>query len=189
MVANAQTEKPEMVNYFSIDGEYIYDFNGSQLNGKTIVKYKVDTVPTFNQDKVMIVHRIETSDYKAPDSPTAKVFVEPGGGMPLIIVDGVESPALPTPTDIKAIEIFKPDSPEAAKYGERGKNGITIITTKSGKPTVNTIYIIDGKKSTEADMKALGQDKIKSVEMLKGKAAKDYTDDPNVGVVIVKTKK
>ena len=191
MVANAQTAKTEIVNKYSIDGEPVYDFNGSQLNGKTVANYKVDTMPPlpFDPDKVIIIHQIQTTNYKAPDSPTAKVFVEPGGGMPLIIVDGVESPAPPTPTDIKAIEIFSPNSPEAAKYGERAKNGITVITTKSGKPTVNTIYIIDGKKSTEAEMKALGQDKIKSVEMLKGKAAKDYTDDPNVGVVIVKTKK
>ena len=190
MVANAQTAKKDIENKYSIDGEPVYDFNGSQLNGKTVVKYKVDTMPPIpSQDKIIIIHSIQTTDYKAPDNPTAKVFVEPGGGMPLIIVDGVESPAPPTPTDINAIEILTPDSPEAARYGERGKYGITVITTKSGKPTVNTIYIIDGKKSTEADMKALGQNKIYSVEMLKGKAAKDYTDDPNVGVVIVKTKK
>ena len=189
MMANAQTAQKVTVNKYSIDGEPVYDFNGSQLNGKTIDRYRIDTMPPFDENKVIVIHQILTTDFKRPDGPTAKVFVEPGGGMPLIIVDGVESPALPTPTDIKAIEIFKPDSPEAAKYGERGKNGITVITTKSGKPTVNIIYIIDGKKSTEADMKALDQNKIKSVEALKGKAAKDYTDDPNVGVVIVKTKK
>ena len=109
--------------------------------------------------------------------------------MPLIIVDGVESVASPAPEDIKYVNIFDPNSPEAAKYGERAKNGIICYTTNSAKPTVNTIYIIDGKKSTEADMKALDQNKIKSVEAMKGKAAKKYTDDPNVGVVIVTTKK
>ena len=189
MMANAQTAQKVTVNKYSIDGEPVYDFNGSQLNGKTIDRYRIDTMPPFDENKVIVIHQILTTDFKRPDGPSLKVRVEPGGSMPLTIVDGVESPALPTPTDIKAIEIFKPDSPEAAKYGERGKNGITVITTKSGKPTVNIIYIIDGKKSTEADMKALDQNKIKSVEALKGKAAKDYTDDPNVGVVIVKTKK
>ena len=64
-----------------------------------------------------------------------------------------------------------------------------IIKTKSGNSIVNTLYIIDGKKSTEADMKALDPNKIKSIEVLKGKAAEKYTDDPNVGVVIVTTKK
>ena len=77
MVANAQTAKTEIVNKYYIDGEPVYDFNGSQLNGKTIVKYKVDTMPPlpFDPDKVIIIHHIETSDYKAPESPTAKVFV------------------------------------------------------------------------------------------------------------------
>ena len=142
MMSNAQTAQKVTVNKYSIDGEPVYDFNGSQLNGKTIDRYRIDTMPPFDENKVIVIHQILTTDFKRPDGPTAKVFVEPGGGMPLIIVDGVESPALPTPTNIKAIEIFKPDSPEAAKYGERGKNGITVITTKSGKPTVNIIYII-----------------------------------------------
>ena len=191
MVANAQTTKKDIVNKYSIDGEPVYDFNGSQLNGKTVVKYKVDTMPPlpFQQDKLIIIHSIQTSDFKMPDGPSAKIIVEPGGGMPLIIVDGVESVASPAPEDIKYVNIFDPNSPEAAKYGERAKNGIICYTTNSAKPTVNTIYIIDGKKSTEADMKALDQNKIKSVEAMKGKAAKKYTDDPNVGVVIVTTKK
>ena len=51
------------------------------------------------------------------------------------------------------------------------------------------IVVIDGKKSTEAEMKALDPNKIKSITMLKGNAAKEYTKDPNVGVVIVTTKK
>ena len=190
MVANAQTAKTEIVNKYYIDGEPIYDFNGSQLNGKTVANYKVDTMPPLpSRDKVIIIHQIQTTDYKAPNGPAIKVDVEPSGGMPLIIVDGVESLTAPTPTDIKAVEIYTQNSPEAAKYGERAKNGIMVITSKSGNSIPNTIYIIDGKKSTEADMKALDQNKIKSVEALKGKAAKDYTDDPNVGVVIVKTKK
>ncbi|MBR6082836.1 MAG: hypothetical protein IKP62_07925 [Salinivirgaceae bacterium] len=64
---------------------------------------------------------------------------------------------------------------------------ITMRANGNGIPS--TIVVIDGKKSTEADMKALNNDKIKSIEVLKGKAAKAYTNDPNVGVVIVTTKK
>lgn len=191
MVASAQTTKKDIENKYSIDGEFVYDFDGSQLNGKTVVKYKMDTMPPlpFQPDKLIIIHHIQTADFKMPDGPSIKVSVEPGGGMPLIIVDGVESVASPAPQDINCVNIFDPNSPEAAKYGERAKNGIICYTTNSAKPTVNTIYIIDGKKSTEADMKALDQNKIKSVEAMKGKAAKKYTDDPNVGVVIVTTKK
>ena len=189
MVANAQTAQKVTVNKYSIDGEPVYDFNGSQLNGKTIDRYRIDTMPPLDENKVIVIHQILTTDFKRPDGPSAKIYVEPGGSMPLTIVDGVESAVMPTPEEINSVEVLKSNSPEAARYGEKGKNGIVVITTKSRKPTSTTIYIIDGQKSTEADMKALEQNKIKSVDVVKGKAAKKYTDDPNVGVVIVNTKK
>lgn len=189
MVANAQTAQKVTVNKYSIDGEPVYDFNGSQLNGKTIDRYRIDTMPPLDENKVIVIHQILTTDFKRPDGPSLKVRVEPGGSMPLTIVDGVESAVMPTPEEINSVEVLKPNSPEAARYGEKGKNGVVVITTKSRKPTSTTIYIIDGQKSTEADMKALEQNKIKSVDVVKGKAAKKYTDDPNVGVVIVNTKK
>ena len=189
MVANAQTAQKVTVNKYSIDGEPVYDFNGSQLNGKTIDRYRIDTMPPFDENKVIVIHQILTTDFKRPDGPSLKVRVEPGGSMTLTIVDGVESAVMPAPEEINSVEVLKPNSPEAARYGEKGKNGIVVITTKSRKPTSTTIYIIDGQKSTEADMKALEQNKIKSVDVVRGKAAKKYTDDPNVGVVIVNTKK
>ena len=191
MVANAQTAKTEIVNKYSIDGEPVYDFNGSQLNGKTVVKYKVDTMPPLpSADKVIVIHQIQTSDFKAPEGPVIKVNVEPGGGMPVIIVDGVEALAPPAPEDIVSIEIFDPESEKGQKYGEKGKNGVMYITTKKlGVDAAEQIVIIDGKKSTEAELKAMDSKKIESVTVLKGKAAKDYTDNPNVGVLIVKTKK
>lgn len=189
MVANAQTAQKVTVNKYSIDGEPVYDFNGSQLNGKTIDRYRIDTMPPLDENKVIVIHQILTTDFKRPDGPSLKVRVEPGGSMPLTIVDGVESAVMPTPEEINFVEVLKSNSPEAARYGEKGKNGVVVITTKSRKPTSTTIYIIDGQKSTEADMKALEQNKIKSVDVVRGKAAKKYTDDPNVGVVIVNTKK
>ena len=189
MMANAQTAQKVTVNKYSIDGEPVYDFNGSQLNGKTIDRYRIDTMPPFDENKVIVIHQILTTDFKRPDGPSLKVRVEPGGSMPLTIVDGVESAVMPTPEEINSVEVLKPNLPEAARYGEKGKNGVVVITTKSRKPTSTTIYIIDGQKSTEADMKALEQNKIKSVDVVRGKAAKKYTDDPNVGVVIVNTKK
>ena len=189
MMANAQTAQKVTVNKYSIDGEPVYDFNGSQLNGKTIDRYRIDTMPPLDENKVIVIHQILTTDFKRPDGPSLKVRVEPGGSMPLTIVDGVESAVMPTPEEINSVEVLKSNSPEAARYGEKGKNGVVVITTKSRKPTSTTIYIIDGQKSTEADMKALEQNKIKSVDVVRGKAAKKYTDDPNVGVVIVNTKK
>ena len=206
MVTNAQIVKKDTVTMYVINGEHIRNFNGSQLRGKTIRTYFIDTTDWKNG--ILIGHAITTTDAKPipgqgiritkldetdlnPNIVAGKLSdSDVAAGMPMFVVDGTEVPSTTSaPSDINTIEIFEPNSPEALKYGERGKNGVMIIKTKSGNSIVNTLYIIDGKKSTEADMKALDPNKIKSIEVLKGKAAEKYTDDPNVGVVIVTTKK
>ena len=293
MVANARTAKNDTVNRYIINGQTVNNFNGAQLQGKAVISYDVAT--RNEKNRVVVTHNITTTDYEAP-APSIKISKAPDAaadaGMPSIIVDGIESPAPPAPTEIKTIVVYDPDSPEAAKYGKKGKNGVMVITSNNfvvrqsderitdmdeffGQPKRSTnslfnsannssedaleaeekkirnwyanptddfivvdgvegaerpayddiaeisicapgskeaaaygekgkngvviivtdsakkpnLYFIDGKKSTEADMKALNKDKIKSIEVLKGKAAKAYTDDPNVGVVIVTTKK
>lgn len=206
MVANAHTTQTDTVTLYVINGDLIKNFNGSQLRGKTIKTYFIDTTESWN-NRVIVGHAITTTDAKPRPgqgiritkldetdmNPNIRVGRIPDSddddGMPLTIIDGVESPIPATPSDLVSISVFEPGTPEATKYGEKGKNGVMVFTTKSGSSIVNTIYVIDGKKSTEADMKAISQDKIKSIEVLKGGAAKKYTDDPNVGVVIVTTKK
>lgn len=58
-----------------------------------------------------------------------------GSNSALILVDGLEvsSSALSNlpPTDVKNIDILKGSS--AAIYGQRGANGVVVITTKSGR--------------------------------------------------------
>lgn len=96
---------------------------------------------------------------------------------------------MPWGSSLASMKTYAPGTKEALAYGVKGKNGVVFVTTNSGPGATELIVVIDGKKSTEAEMKTLNPDKIKSITMLKGKAAKLYTDDPNVGVVIVTTKK
>ena len=202
MVANAQTAKIDTVTMYVINGEFIKNFNGSQLSGKTIKTYFIDTTESWN-NRVIVGHAITTTDAKPVPGQGIRIIklddeiLNPNGtpstdntGMPLTIVDGAEALAPPAPDDIISIEIFEPGSEKAKKYGKKGENGVMYVTTKKlGADAAEQIVIIDGKKSTEAELKALEQGKIKSVTVLKGKAAKEYTDNPNVGVVIVTTKK
>lgn len=202
MVANAQTAKIDTVTLYVINGEFIKNFNGSQLSGKTIETYFIDTTESWN-NRVIVGHAITTTDAKPVPGQGIRIIklddeiLNPNGtpstdntGMPLTIVDGAEALAPPAPDDIISIEIFEPGSEKAKKYGKKGENGVMYVTTKKlGADAAEQIVIIDGKKSTEAELKALEQGKIKSVTVLKGKAAKEYTDNPNVGVVIVTTKK
>ena len=110
-----------------------------------------------------------------------------------MIVDGVETTT--PPTDVIEIRVYDPNSDEAKEYGEKGKNGVMVITTKQ---KFKIIYIIDGKESTEAEMEALSHSQIESMTVLKGKAlkefskdtqVKEYTKDPNAHVYVITTKK
>lgn len=57
-----------------------------------------------------------------------------GGRDPLYVVDGVETVNITglNPNDIKTIDILK-DASSLAIYGQKGANGVVLITTKKGK--------------------------------------------------------
>ena len=57
-----------------------------------------------------------------------------GGRDPLYIIDGLESNSLNglSPNDIETIDILK-DASSLAIYGQKGSNGVIIISTKKGK--------------------------------------------------------
>lgn len=59
---------------------------------------------------------------------------------PLFVIDGVivDSPFDFAPGEIESIQVLK-DASSAAIYGQRGANGVVIITTKKGKAGVNRI--------------------------------------------------
>ena len=67
------------------------------------------------------------------DTTAKKSVFSDNPNTPLFIVDGKEVTAeeakLIKPADIKSMEVFK-DKDALAKYGEKGKNGVIIITMK-----------------------------------------------------------
>lgn len=61
---------------------------------------------------------------------------------PLYVVDGVpvgNDIEFLAPEDIKSIEILK-DASSTAIYGNRGANGVIIVTTQSGKPSSKPVF-------------------------------------------------
>lgn len=70
---------------------------------------------------------------------------------PLMIVDGTPLPytslkdtSLLKPSDIKSISVLK-DSAAIAIYGDRGKNGVLVVTTKSGAAKRDSALTIPDK--------------------------------------------
>lgn len=57
-----------------------------------------------------------------------------GGRDPLYVIDGIESSTISNlnPNDIATIDILK-DASSIAIYGQKGANGVVIVTTKKGK--------------------------------------------------------
>ncbi|MFI2743132.1 M56 family metallopeptidase [Zhouia sp. PK063] len=125
---------------------------------------------------------------------------------PLYIVNGkIEKDAkvaneIP-PSKITSVNILK-DKTATSLYGEKGKDGVIIITTNDGikdatkqlEKSVNSnntpLYIINGKPEKDANaIKNIQTDEITSVNVLKDKAATSlYGEAGKKGVIIVTTK-
>ena len=88
----------------------------------------------------------------------------------LIIVDGKEmafNDISNLKTDeIASMEIYKADSKVAKSYGEKGKSGVMMITTKTNK-TLENIYFVDGERVKKEDVDKLSPNKIASMNISK----------------------
>ncbi len=109
----------------------------------------------------------------------------------LIILDGkkVANSVLETldPNLIACVNILKGKSATAI-YGEEGKNGIVLVSTK-GLNNNKPLMILDGKKADSNLLQTLNPNRIQSVHVLKdSSAAALYGEAGKNGVVIIDTK-
>lgn len=149
----------------------------------------------------------------------ADIYIGKDKNQPLLIVDGEirENEVLSTipPENIYSISVLK-DEHSVVEYGEKGKNGVIIVTTKAmGKsvtPEVGTTYsgtkilsveggliddilfLLDGK---ETKVKEVDLSKIKSVKIIKDlskandeekEIIKKYGDRAKKGIIIASSK-
>lgn len=131
--------------------------------------------------------------------PISIVSVDGEGAQPLYILDGkeVESVAEINPELIQAIEVLK-DYAATEKFGERGKEGVIIITTKKDMRKTfdfndenKPLFILDGVIQDAAfEVNSVSPDEIESIEVLKGNSAvKLYGEKGKNGVIQVHRKK
>ena len=171
--------KNDTIDKYLIDGQKIEHFKGSLLEGKTIDKYVIGYKNAG--DVVEKIHIIITKTQKANIKLNGSVQGVKFNG--LTIVDGKEmdSDALSSikPEDIAHMEVLKPGSKAVESFGERGKNGVIIVTTKQAKEEGDsTLIFIDGKQSYRRAFESLPPEKIESV-----------TVNKKGGVIYVTTKK
>lgn len=160
-----QEIKKDTIDRYLIDKQVIERFDGSQLEGKTISKYMIAYKHIGNI--VEKNHIIITEKEGIPmNGKPVKIMKYEG----LIIVDGKET-AFNDISNLKAdeiasMEIYKADSKVAKSYGEKGKNGVMMITTKTNK-TLGNIYFIDGVRVKKEDVDKLSPNKIASMNISK----------------------
>ena len=176
-------------NHYFIDGHRIENFDGSQLEGKTVRHYELkrlehvtihnifttdDWVKISGTSSAVTVRTLTAEEAAAEGLPLASGAVKAWMRNPLIIVDGEEFTGniyKDIGTDnIKSIDVYQPGSDVANSYGEKGKNGVIKLFTEKLPEAVT--YFIDGEKASKADFSKLVPDKVKEIKVLKrGSAA------------------
>ncbi|SDS11427.1 BlaR1 peptidase M56 [Formosa sp. Hel1_31_208] len=133
------------------------------------------------------------------------IFIINGSAVDKSIFENVDS------DNIKSINVLKGKS-ASELYGEKGKNGVIIMSIKDGQNTfinkdkskgiilnsnnvriksdgTEPLFIIDGKVINKDQMESINPDKIHSIDVLKDKnAIKAYGEKGQNGVVIINTK-
>lgn len=120
------------------------------------------------------------------------------GDKPLIILDGVlideKEMGKIDPADIEEISVLK-DKSATAVYGERGKNGVMLITSKkpkskSGFVDINRAYILkDGKEISSKEFHRLDRKMVDTIiTIVDTLAVSEYGDKAKFGAIIVQSK-
>ncbi len=117
----------------------------------------------------------------------------------LYVVDGIKikdedatdktwGEVLNIPTEkITSITVIKGED-AIEKYGDEGKNGVILITTRPIQPTTEPLYIVDGVETK--NIKVIDTNNIQSISVLKDEEhTLKYGSKGKNGVIIITTKK
>ena len=195
--AQAEVVKRDTIHKYTIDKQAVEHFDGSQLEGKRIVKYMIACKE--NGNVVEKHHVIYTGNEDAKIVMITKDNDNLSGvEEPLIIVDKKEMSkddfAKLPPEEITHIYVLQPESQAAIEvYGEKGKNGVIEVTTKNATTasTHDPLIIVDNKEVAKEEYEKIAPEKIDHIDVLKpeSQAAKElYGEKGKNGVIVITTK-
>jgi len=161
-----------------------------EVNGKEEINFKLIADEESKLKKVKVV------GYGVQKNSTVNEVLQikatgDGKNQPLYIVDGIEKESIEylQPDAIESISVLKDES-ATSLYGEKGENGVIIITTKeaANKKLKNAIVVVDGKKY-EGDISDIDPENIEKMEVLKNESAtKLYGPEAKDGAIIITSK-
>ncbi|ULC58775.1 hypothetical protein MBM09_12735 [Flaviramulus sp. BrNp1-15] len=170
---------------------YVISDDDNDKNIEVIVESDVDI-----DTDVEIIESIE----KNPGKNKAKIrILKKGDNDPIHIINGkvVEKNEveLLDKENIEKVEVLKGEV-AIKKYGDKGKDGVVMVTTKKNKVNIisndgkDPLYIIDGKEVKKDVFSDLNENDIKTMKVLKGDAAiEKYGKKGENGVIEITTKK
>ena len=173
--------------------ESIFVSENVRVQADTIHVGKVQEAP----EKMEEVKVIRYGAMKEKNKISVFSVSEPGV-TPLYFLDGkeIESISDLDPDQIASISVLKNNSSREI-YGERGKDGVILITTKKAENAPfsleredKPLLIIDGVIQDIAfDLSSISPDEIQTMEVIKGKSAVElYGDEGKNGVILITRK-
>jgi len=160
------------------------------VDGKSEVNAKLRASQKDKSKEIKVVGYGEPGS--APNT-SGSVFSINGSGenQPLYVVDGKITEKIDeiSPDDIESISVLK-DVSATSLYGEKGKNGVILITTKKAVQNnlAKALVIVDGKKY-DGNVNDFSSDHIKKVDVLKNESAtKLYGEEAKNGAIVITTK-
>ena len=200
LTAQAQEAKRDTIDKYIIDKQVIGHFDGSQLEGKHISKYMIaykDNGSTVVRNHVIYTSNGDEKAFTIEGDANGPIVISKVLG-PLVIVDGKEvsheEMSMIKSEAIASVNAFKPDSEVAKSYGEKGRKGVIVVTTKATSVTKVTdpLVIVDGKETSKEDFAKIKSEDIEHMTVLKAgseAAIEKYGEKGSKGVIIVITKK
>ncbi len=170
------------------------EFQGQKVHYRKLSEpiRPIEITLTPSTNAINMKQKSSTSDQSSDDELTVEDFkptsvqvtsgktklINNGVIKALIIADGKEITKEEMenidPNSIQSISVLK-DENTIKKYGEKGKDGVIVMTLKKEKAEKNDInsvlYIIDGKEMTKDQMEAINPNTIESIDVLKDESA------------------
>lgn len=181
--------------------------NDETSNPNSIEPLKLDSIiPNVRGKNVFVYTKNENAQPEAQDTTKLKILLVVDGKKLVSKLNSDELNDLMDPNRIESINVLK-GKQATDKYGAEAKDGAIEITTKEVPKEVleniekskeilsksdypeNVFFMLNGKRSSKAEIEKLNPDDIRSVNVLKGKNATDkYGSLGKNGVIEIHTK-
>ena len=162
------------------------------INGKSELNVQLETDGNEKMGDIEVIgYGMQNSKKDPRESIQVDGFANDPENPPLYIVDGKPAAEIESiePENIESISVLK-DAQAKILYGDKGKNGVIIISTKDAAKVKmdDAVVLVDGVPY-DGDIKDIDPETIESMEVLKGEnATRIYGVAAKNGAISIKLK-